>query len=285
MKNYIEALGILGFKEYETKVFLALLKGGVMSASAIAKKAKIDRTFVYEILKNFTSKGFCNEIETNRILNYQMIDPRIIADKIKKDLNRIHTEQLGQLEKTFNELAGLYKTEQTEESRSINVELIRGYNKHREVKFIELFKQAKKEILFMIKLEGFVSEEIDEIAKRFFKQGGKIKSIYHVSYNFRILKNNVWSPVTIEDLIRVCKAYEKQGEEVRLSESALPNITIFDRETVFTNIKDKSIPRHNESDVIIKNREYANHIADLFSNYWNKSFTIEEYKTKHKLQE
>jgi hypothetical protein len=40
-KSLLEKLTILGFKENESKVFLVLLKGGMMSASVIAVKAKV----------------------------------------------------------------------------------------------------------------------------------------------------------------------------------------------------------------------------------------------------
>jgi predicted transcriptional regulator len=48
----------LGFKEYEAKIFLALLKNVFLSASEIADKAKVRRTAVYEILKGFAEKGY-----------------------------------------------------------------------------------------------------------------------------------------------------------------------------------------------------------------------------------
>lgn len=78
----------LGFKEYESKVLLVLLSGNPMSASEIAKDAKIIRNSIYDILKSFVDKGYCNEIETNTILNYQIIDPAIILDKIISDYKK-----------------------------------------------------------------------------------------------------------------------------------------------------------------------------------------------------
>ena len=55
-------------------------------------------------------------------------------------------------------------------------------------------------------------------------------------------------------------------------------MTIFDRKIVFTNIQDKTVPRHNNADIIIKNEAYANRMIDLFDFYWDKAYTIEEMK-------
>ncbi len=278
-KEIIYKLQEIGFREYESKIFLVLLKGSVLSASEIADKANVRRTAVYEILKSFTARGFCNEIETNTILKYEMIDPKVIADKIEKEISQINETKVNKLKATFNDFDSLYKSDISSESNNVNIELIRGFNKHRQTKFIELFKNAKKEILFMIRLEGFVSDELDINAREFFKRGGVIKSIYESTLNFKIIKDNSRKDATFEDLLRICQKFEKSGEQVRLSKSELPNMTIFDRETVFTNIQDKSLPRHSNADVIIKNRDYANRMIDLFSYYWNSSFTMDELKT------
>ena len=67
-EEILDKLRVVGFKENESKVLLALLKGGMMSASEIAKESHIIRNSIYDILKSFVEKGYCNEIETNTIL-------------------------------------------------------------------------------------------------------------------------------------------------------------------------------------------------------------------------
>lgn len=277
-RDLINKLQEIGFKEYESKIFLVLLKGSALSASEIADKANIRRTSVYEILKSFAARGFCNEIETNTILKYEMIDPRVISDKLEKEIKQDNQSKIETLQATFNEFELLHKSEVSNGINNVNIELIRGFNKHRQEKFIELFNNAQKEILFMIRLEGYVSEELDSGAIEFFKRGGVIKSIYEASLNFKIIKENTRQNAKIDDLLRICRRFEKSGEDVRISRFELPNMTIFDRKIVFTNIQDKSVPRHNNADIIIKNEAYANRMIDLFGYYWDKSLTIEEMK-------
>ncbi len=266
----------IGFKEYESKIFLVLLKGSALSASEIAEKANIRRTAVYEILKTFASRGFCNEIETNTILKYEIIDPKVIADKIEREIDQHNHEKVKSLKETFKEFEGLHKSEVSSENSNINIELIRGFNKQRQTKFFELVNSAKKEILFMIRLEGYISEELDSDVNEFISRGGVIKSIYEASLDFKIIKESSRQDAKLDDLLRICKRFEKTGELVKISKSELPNMTIFDKKITFINIEDKSVPRHNKADIIIKNEAFANRMIDLFNYYWQKSFSIEE---------
>lgn len=276
----INKLQQVGFKEYESKIFLVLLKGSALSASEIAQKANIRRTSVYEVLKTFASRGFCNEIETNTILKYEIIDPRVISDKIERELKQNNLKNIESLKSIFSEIGKLYRSEESNGNNNVNIELIRGFNKHRQEKFIELLKSAKQEIRFMIRLEGYVSEEIDTNAKNFIKNGGVIKSIYEANLNFKIIKDNSRKDATLEDLLRLCGKFEKYGEIVRISEIELPNITIFDKKIVFINIPDRTVPRHNNADIIINNESFANRMMDLFNHYWKNSKQIREMKNQ-----
>jgi sugar-specific transcriptional regulator TrmB len=283
MENLIHKLKKLGFKEYESKVFLAILKNTSLSASEIADKAKIRRTAVYEILKSIAEKGYCNAIETNSILKYEIINPNIIFDKIQEEIKHKKENELTNLKDTFSDLYPLYQSDTEKDETNINIELIRGFNKHRTAKFIELLKQAKNEILFMVRFEMFVSKELDADAKKFIDNEGVIKSIYEASLNFRIIdRNENISIATMEGFIDLCEYYEKNGEQLRISQLELPNITIFDREIVFINIDNKDIPRHNRADIIIRNPDFAKRMMDLFNYYWSQGYTTKDFKKVHK---
>jgi sugar-specific transcriptional regulator TrmB len=266
----IERLKSLGFKEYESKVLIVLLSGNPMSASEIAKEAKIIRNSIYDILKSFVEKGFCNEIETNTILNYQIIDPSIILDKIIGEQQKTFNAKLENLNETFGELQSIYRTESVKiDSADKNIQLIRGFNKHRVARYLELVKGSKSEILGMYSPRRVVVEELSQDAKAFIASGGVIRSIYQRGS----------SKEDNQDLVRACELFEKGGEEVRLAEFKLPNISIFDKGSVFINLSaDKNIPKHQQADLIIKNPDYAGHMRDLFNHYWEKSVSIDEFK-------
>ena len=279
MNDLIEKLKSLGFKEYEAKVFIVLLNGKPMSASDISKESHVIRNSIYDVLKSFVEKGYCNEIETNTILNYQIIDPQIIFDKLEDQYIDKYKSTVNLLKNTFGEVQSIFntKTEKTEK-RDNKIELIRGFNKHRVAKYLDLFKEANKEVLGMFRLNGVVTEELDITAKKLIKKGGVIKSIYQVSLDFKILKNGKLFPASAEDLIRVCESFEKYGENVRLSKLKIPNITIFDKENIFINISEKLAQKNKSADIIIRNPDFTSHMIDLFNFYWENGITIEEYK-------
>ena len=138
-----------------------------------------------------------------------------------------------------------------------------------------------EEILFMIRLEGYVSEEIDETARTFVKKGGVMKSVYELSLNFKVIGDNSRKDATVKDFLRICKAFEKNGEQIKVYKNEIPNMTIFDNATVFINIPDKNVPRHNNADIIIRNANFAGRMKDLFNFYWAQSVTLKELEKQH----
>lgn len=268
----IERLKSLGFKEYESKVLIVLLSGNPMSASEIAKEAKIIRNSIYDILKSFVEKGYCNEIETNTILNYQIIDPAVIFDKITSDYRRSFKHRMDSLSETFDELQTIYKEESAKiEGPEKDIQLIRGFNKHRVAKINELVLGAKTEILGMFSPRRAIDDTVSEDAKKFMKNGGVIRSIYQLGDDDQ----------SNAELIKACEIFEKGGEELRLADFRLTNTFIFDKETVFINLSsDRSVPKHKQADIIIKNSDYAVHMRDLFDHYWSLSYGLEDYKKK-----
>ena len=253
-----------------------------MSASEIVEEAKIVRGSIYDILKNFVEKGYCNEIETNRVLQYQIIDPDIILDKIEREYTETHLSTLSQLKKTFGSIKKLQTAPNGDASRHINIELIRGYNKHRISKYMELLESAKEEICGMYRFRGLITEESSDVAEKFVKNGGVIKSIYKIDLDFKIQTGSEESNASEEDLIRVCESFSEKGENIRLTEADIPNMTVIDRDNVFINVDDKWIPKQNRADLILRHSSLAMNMYDLFMHYWEKSLTIEEYKNKIK---
>jgi sugar-specific transcriptional regulator TrmB len=211
-------------------------------------------------------------------MKYEMIDPDVILDKIELKIQKEREKQIASFKDTFRNLKPLYRSREKEKDKISNIELIRGYNQHREAKFFDLLKNAKKEILFMIRLEIYISDEVDKTAEKFIKNGGIIKSIYEVGNNFKVKKDGKWTEGNADDLVKVFTKFEKYGEQLKLSKVKIPNFTVFDRETVFMNIVDKTLPRYNEADIIIKNKDYAESMTEVFNTFWEKSYSLKDYK-------
>ena len=278
MDEIIQKLKNLGFTDYESKVFLAVLQGRLMSASEIAEAARIRRTDIYSILKRFVKKGYCNQIETNSVTKFELINPDIIFDKIEGKINKTREKEIKDLKDVFSEIKPLYRSRDNGENNVVNVELIRGYNQHREAKFINVFREAKKEILFMTRPEYMVSGEVDNIAVKFISKGGVIRSVYEANGGFKLKKNGNWKEGTVNDLIENVRSFTAYGEQVRLCGEKVPNITVFDRETVFMNINDGTVPKHNEADIIIRSPNFADSMVLVFESFWKKSQEPDKFR-------
>ncbi len=277
MEEIINKLENLGFTNYESKVFLVLMKGHNMTAAEIAKDAKIPRTSVYDILKSFTEKGLCNEIETPTKLRYEMIDPDVVEGKLRNDFKIAHNRKLDELTGSFSKLKNLYKVTAPKE-KQVKVELLRGFNKQRHLKWLDILKESNEEVLMTNRLEGRVFDELNEEVLKFFNKGGIIKTLYEISADFKLKINDKWEDVDLNSLVNICETFEKQGEQVKLVKKIPQNFTVFDSKVVFINIVDETLKINNRSDIIIRNNRYANTMIDLFNYYWENSMTIQEFK-------
>lgn len=279
IEDIVKNLESLGFTNYESKVFCVLFEGRTMTASEIAKEAKIPRSSAYDVLKSFTQKGICNEISTSSVALYEIIDPKIVEDKIQKDIQDTYTSRISKLKDSFVKLQPIFRAKQ-ETAEKRDVELIKGFNHHRDVKFMELWKESNKELLLMNRLEGHIDSSVDEFTLNFIKQGGAIKTLYEVGYNFKIEIEGILQNVTEETFIEVASALGGDGGEVKLTDKVFQNMAIFDRKAVYVSLVDPEIKKYNRSDIIVRNENYANAMAEYFDTCWNKANTIEEYKNK-----
>jgi len=267
----------LGFTEKESKVFLVLLRGDLMPASEIAKEANIRRTDVYDILNQFSKVGYINEIETNRVTMFQMIDPRIIGDKVQEETLRKAALQGQNAKSIFDNLFPLYKSKLSSGQDFINIELVRGHNRHRIAKLVEYTKQAQSEILMTVSLsEGAISSELDKTIGSFVKKGGIYKTVYDMPEFVKVNHDGKLESRHFKDALQIFKGFEKNGEQIKFSSQPISNIGIFDRYTVYMNIYEPALPKHKRSDIIVKNKELANFLANTFEFYWGSSKTINE---------
>lgn len=276
MSKEIEKLESIGFSNYEAKVFFALYQGSVMSAAEIAKEAKIPRPSVYDILRSFSKKGICNEIQTPSKQVYEIIDSSVLENKIENELRKDFSLKLARLKATFKEIRPLHRSKHPSEYSS-DVELIKGFNRNRELKFQDLIKRSKNAILYMNRFEGNISDKLDSETKNFFKRGGEFRSIYESKGNFRIKINDTWQTVTKERLIEICRSFEKQGEKIKLTENIPQIIAVFDSKTVFISLFDENLPKSERSDVIIHNKRFAGFVTEMFELYWDRSESIESF--------
>lgn len=283
MKDTIKNLEALGFTNYESRIFCVLFEGNLMTASEIAKKAEIARSSAYDILKSFTEKGICNEIQTSSVAKYEIIDPKVVQDKIEKEIHDTYVSKSTKLKDSFDKLTPIFKAKELE-GEKVDVELIKGFNKHRSAKFMQHWENSSKELLLMNKLEVMADTSIDEFTANFIKNGGVIKTIYEVSENFRINEGGKWIIAGAEKLMDILKETEGEGGEggeVKLTKKVYQNMAIFDRKVVYISLVDPTVSRYNRSDIIVKNQNFAESMAEFFEQSWQKADKPEDFRDKY----
>ncbi len=65
MENIIQQLQSLGFNQYESKVYVTLVKKGSSTAYSISKHSGVPRARVYDILQTLEEKGMVLKEESN----------------------------------------------------------------------------------------------------------------------------------------------------------------------------------------------------------------------------
>lgn len=279
IKEILSELEVIGFTPQESKVICAMFEGHIMTPTDVSKEVGISRAYAYDVLKSFAKRGYCNEIQTSSIVKYELIDPKVVKDKIEKDIFDTYRRRTDKLNSAFEKLIPRYMSKVLKQEPT-DVELIKGFNKHRFEKFVELMKDTKKELLLINKLGGYIQEDVDDTTRDLVKKNCSIRSIYEVSTNFKIRMDNLWIAASDDELLRIFSNFEKQGEQVRLAKEVFQNMIIIDRKIVFISLADPKIPKNNRSDVIIKDEYYASSMAQYFEYFWSQSKTIIDYKSE-----
>jgi sugar-specific transcriptional regulator TrmB len=86
-----EALRELGLSERETHVWLAMLAVGPSTASEVAKKARLNRVTVYDILKRLVELGLASYVIHNNVKYFQTVEPSQLVTLLEERRIKIET--------------------------------------------------------------------------------------------------------------------------------------------------------------------------------------------------
>lgn len=102
-----ELLKHIGLSDNEARVYTALLRGGVLSVSALTKQTKIKRSNLYHVTEALTKKGVIVKMMRHEVAHFQATDPEkllILVEQQEEQL-RHHREAL---ELTLPDLKSLF---------------------------------------------------------------------------------------------------------------------------------------------------------------------------------
>ena len=97
MDSAIENLARLGLKEYEAKIYVALVGLGETNVRRIHEVSGVPRPRVYDVLNELAKKGFI-EIRQGSPLMYYAVRPYVVVSFLKKDLDTAASESVKTLE-------------------------------------------------------------------------------------------------------------------------------------------------------------------------------------------
>ena len=100
--NLVSSLLAVGFTEYESKVYLELLRESPATGYQLSKKAGVPRSMVYEALGRLHARGAVMEVHEDRATLYRPLPPDVLLDHheqeqrqlmqgLREGLNQIYT--------------------------------------------------------------------------------------------------------------------------------------------------------------------------------------------------
>lgn len=99
MNNLNKQLYTLGFNKKEARTYIALLELGHSTLAELARKAKVKRTTLYDVVRGLKGRGLISTIRSGGRLLYVAEDPRTIQNRME--------EQLSALSATLPELLSI----------------------------------------------------------------------------------------------------------------------------------------------------------------------------------
>jgi len=121
-KTYLtENLNLLGLSDKEAKIYLSLLKQGILTPLELSRITKINRTTIYRVLEQLKDKGLAEEILDQHRIKARAVDPESLKLLIAQ-----RETQLKKLKKGLPEIISRLTTVKDTPSASTKVVYFRG---------------------------------------------------------------------------------------------------------------------------------------------------------------
>jgi HTH-type transcriptional regulator, sugar sensing transcriptional regulator len=232
---------------YETKIWLALLSKGIVSASESSEISGVPRSRAYDVLESLAKRGFAI-VKIGKPVKYIAVEPKNVLEKMKTNTLLQAKEKVNSLQNLkntseYNELLELYNTN----IDPIKMENLSGYIKGRTsvlAKLKEMISDADKEIVVATTLEDF--EDKSRVLMPFL-----IK-----------IKDNVKLKISLKgDSFRIKRIASKNG--LRINETKNNGrFYIVDKKDVLFMINQDS--NGDESGIWVNSPYFAGSFSDIF---------------------
>ncbi len=178
MKSVYDVLEELGFEQREAQIYTTLIRDEELPALQLARKLKIDRTTVYDILDRLIAKGIVSVIIKNKSKHFRALSPRKLLANFKDKYFFLESE-LSYLESLARNPAELVSCEIFYGEEGIK-SVIKGFLQDKNNYKIIGIKGEYEEVL------GYFS---NQILLRLYESRRRGKAIVQKGETFQKLKN------------------------------------------------------------------------------------------------
>lgn len=98
----IESLGLAGFTKLQAAAYIALLKMGEETGSAVAKESEINRSKIYDILEQLEELSAVEKVSREGKIRYRAVSPDIVLPKILQDFSKEINNSIRSLKSIAN---------------------------------------------------------------------------------------------------------------------------------------------------------------------------------------
>jgi len=148
---YEAELKELGLSSNEIKIYLSLLKHGILNPTKLAEKTGLHRSYIYDTLERLLDRGIINTILINNKKHYQAVDPNALRE--------IFELKLRQLDSILPNLSSLFKAAK-EETR---IELHRGKRVYRTLIKDLVANLKKNDTVYLLGVDENILETVEPI--------------------------------------------------------------------------------------------------------------------------
>jgi Cd2+/Zn2+-exporting ATPase len=103
VENLLSQLTVLGFSEYEGRVYLALLEENPATGYQLSKRSGVPRSMVYEALGRLANRGAVMLSDTRRATFYQPVPPDAMLDRFLEEQAGLVQGLRGFLQAAYSE--------------------------------------------------------------------------------------------------------------------------------------------------------------------------------------
>lgn len=255
-----------GFSRYEAQAYAVLLRNGQLPAGELSRLAAIPQGRIYNVLDTLEKRGFCSVI-LGAVKSYRAVNPQLSF----KELVQKQKTTLEELTALQEELAQTFLNQDSAASDFFQVLTSRAGQVE---KFDELIRRTSHNLFSFNKkpyATGF-NRSLPEIINaskplaELLEKGARAQAIFEGETG----QNR-------QPFIDMVSYYREIGEEIRISESLPLKMLLIDGVVAMVSLQSNDSSKFKLTSMVVEHTDLTNALQELFSLYWSKSMTLDEY--------